>query len=210
MFTRRDLEVCPYSPIRPLTIAHTTQTGEILLDIPSSALLNPLTIKSSPCNTIPSHVFPLTEADLSAQGAIKGKSNGVVKRKRLSAAPRLNATQIMCLHLLLTRDTKARHVSDWAAYIATLPDFEGWHPLTWLYAEGAGVDEGEDEGAGAVDGQGDDPDAEHVGEEDRQLENRRGVRDLVECLTPRARAKLQDVQERYEVDKAAMRHVLVS
>lgn len=104
-----------------------------MLEIPSSALLNPLTLRISPLNTIPAHLFPCTNAD---------RAVVPVKRRRQSlTATRLDTTQLLTLHLLLSRDPEGRHQSAWKAYIATLPDFEGWHPLTWVASGGEGVEE---------------------------------------------------------------------
>lgn len=92
-----------------------------MLQIPSSALLNPLTLISSDLNTIPHHLFPLSDRIPPS------------KKKRHSLSNRLNTTQILTLHLLLTRDPENRHPSAWNVYLKTLPNFEGWHPLTWFY-----------------------------------------------------------------------------
>ena len=88
--------------------------------VPAPALLNPLTILKSERNTVPTHLFPepLHRSDR--------------KKRRISAVQRLNTTQLLTLHLVLTRDNEQRHQSDWQAYFETLPQsFRPGHPLVW-------------------------------------------------------------------------------
>ncbi|KAK4689124.1 hypothetical protein P7C73_g987, partial [Tremellales sp. Uapishka_1] len=92
-----------------------------LLEIPSSALLNPLTLLKSPSNTIPSQLFPVPDRKLGSKST-----------KRAKKTPRLNTTQLLTLHLALTRDPGGGHPSDWQPYLRTLPQtFTPWHPLSW-------------------------------------------------------------------------------
>ena len=92
-----------------------------MLLVPASALLNPLTILTSSQNTIPAHLFP------------EQPSKPNTKRRRVSISQRLNTTQLLTLHLALTRDPDGRHGSAWEVYLDTLPrSFRPWHPLTWV------------------------------------------------------------------------------
>ena len=105
------------------------QAGETILEIPSSALLNPLTISTTPL--IPDHLFPLTSKPPPAKKTKTSRSSVP------STSTRLNTTQLLTLYLALTRDTKSRTASPWKTYLATLPEsFWPWHPLTWFYKEG--------------------------------------------------------------------------
>ena len=53
-----------------------------------------------------------------------------------ASSARLNTTQLLTLHLVLTRDPLGRHKSDWDVYLETLPKtFRPFHPLTWLVPE---------------------------------------------------------------------------
>jgi hypothetical protein len=44
----------------------------------------------------------------------------------------LNTTQLLTLHLVLTRDAEKRHPSSWQAYIDSIPQDFSWHPLSWI------------------------------------------------------------------------------
>nr|XP_019042616.1 hypothetical protein I302_09225 [Kwoniella bestiolae CBS 10118]OCF21546.1 hypothetical protein I302_09225 [Kwoniella bestiolae CBS 10118] len=96
--------------------------GDTLLHIPASAMLNPLTLL--PSSSIPSHLFPQTTSSRAAP---------LPKKPRIANPPRkLDTTQLLTLHLALTRDPKERYKSDWQVYIDSLPkSFRPWHPLTW-------------------------------------------------------------------------------
>lgn len=107
------------------------QAGETILEAPSSALLNPLTLAST--STIPDHLFPLSTSPPPAKKTKTTRSSF----SSTSTSPRLNTTQLLTLYLALTRDPKNRHPSPWKPYLATLPQsFEPWHPLTWCYKQG--------------------------------------------------------------------------
>lgn len=88
--------------------------------IPSGALLNPLTLLASPLNSIPSHLFPSAPSHRA-------------KKRRISSSGSLNTTQLLTLHLLLTRDAEKRHPSDWQTYIDSIPQDFSWHPLSWIH-----------------------------------------------------------------------------
>lgn len=116
-------------------------------------------------------------------------------------------------------------------YIRTLPDFEGWHPLTWLHG-GLGIGKGEFSWHGEIDGGADGTKEDVEGRSGYASEKGKAEtplkggtprpqpplhpspspspRELKECLTHNAKKKLADVQERYETDKATILHVLVS
>lgn len=92
-----------------------------MLVIPSGALLNPLTLLASPLNSIPSHLFPSAPSHRA-------------KKRRTSTSGSLNTTQLLTLHLVLTRDTEKRHTSAWQTYIDSIPQDFSWHPLSWIHA----------------------------------------------------------------------------
>jgi hypothetical protein len=105
------------------------QAGQTVLEIPSSALLNPLTLASTPL--IPEHLFPLSSKPPPT------KKTKTTRSSLSSTSIRLNTTQLLTLYLALTRDSKARNASPWKSYLGTLPEsFHPWHPLTWYYKEG--------------------------------------------------------------------------
>lgn len=87
--------------------------------IPSGSLLNPLTLLSSSLNSIPVHLFPSAPHRRS-------------KKSRTSLSGSLTTTQLLTLHLVLTRDKEGRHASAWEGYIETVPQNFDWHPLSWL------------------------------------------------------------------------------
>lgn len=91
-----------------------------MLVIPAASLLNPLTLQKSPLNTIPAHLFP---SALSTNSPPPRSPGGSV---------RLTTTQLLTLHLALSRDPKGRHKSEWSIFINSLPSFRPLHPLTWV------------------------------------------------------------------------------
>ena len=124
------LRTCLYALIRPYQYNDANvQAGQTILEIPSSALLNPLTLASTPL--IPEHLFPLSSKPPPA------KKTKTTRSSLSSSSTRLNTTQLLTLYLALTRDSKSRNASPWKSYLGTLPaSFHPWHPLTWYYKEG--------------------------------------------------------------------------
>ncbi|WVF71829.1 hypothetical protein IAT40_006638 [Kwoniella sp. CBS 6097] len=122
-------------------VAHASQYEDTLLHMPASSMLNPLTlIQDTP---IPLHLFPqsssrprrtTTGPSLSSASMNKGDEEESAKRRKPNSQRlKLDTTQLLSLHLALTKDPKGRYPSPWAAYIDTLPaEFRPWHPLTWL------------------------------------------------------------------------------
>ncbi|OCF32077.1 hypothetical protein I316_06233 [Kwoniella heveanensis BCC8398] len=132
-------------------VAHASKSGDTLLHIPASAMLNPLTLIHN--TTIPLHLFPqsssrprrTTTTTVSARAVSSGNNDeedksftSEAKRRKSNNSPslkKLDTTQLLTLHLALTRDPHGRHKSPWEGYIGTLPhEFRPWHPLTWLIA----------------------------------------------------------------------------
>lgn len=107
----------------------TSQAGETILEIPSSALVNPLTLAAG-SSGIPEHLFPLSAS--ATHPAKRAKTT----RASIGASNsrRLNTTQLLTLYLALNRHAKPS--APWGKYIATLPkSFAPWHPLTWYYKD---------------------------------------------------------------------------
>ncbi|WRT67493.1 uncharacterized protein IL334_004465 [Kwoniella shivajii] len=128
---------------RGLTSSHKLQAGDTLLHIPSTCMLNPLTLL--PNSPIPKHLFPQTQPSSSSSSKASvsntSRSPSEAKRARISLSTssssspsrKLDTTQLLTLHLALTKDPKHRYESDWKVYIDTLPQsFRPWHPLTWV------------------------------------------------------------------------------
>lgn len=92
-----------------------------MLVIPSPSLLNPLTLGRSPLNTIPSELFPASASSSSPPPRSPG-----------GGCRRLTTTQLLTLHLALSRDPKGRHNSEWEVFIKSLPSFRPFHPVTWV------------------------------------------------------------------------------
>jgi hypothetical protein len=92
-----------------------------MLVIPAQSLLNPLTLRASPLNTIPLELFPSASSTSSPPPRSPG-----------GGCRRLNTTQLLTLHLALTKDPLGRHKSEWQIFIASLPTFRPFHPLTWV------------------------------------------------------------------------------
>lgn len=104
------------------------------MEIPSSALLNPLTLAST--SSIPEDLHPLSSSSSSAPHVQKkAKTTRRSSTTTSTGVNRLNTTQFLTLYLALHRDTKSKHYSTpWTAYFGTLPkSFAPWHPLTWHY-----------------------------------------------------------------------------
>jgi hypothetical protein len=94
-----------------------------MLVIPAPSLLNPLTMSASALNTIPKELFPAPAPTSTAPSSPPTSPRGIA---------RLTGTQLMTLHLALTRDPRRRHASEWQVFIDTLPEFRPQHPLTWV------------------------------------------------------------------------------
>ncbi|WWC89696.1 uncharacterized protein L201_004621 [Kwoniella dendrophila CBS 6074] len=119
---------------RGLVAPHDLKKGDTLLHIPSTCMLNPLTLMSSPNQPIPLHLFPQTNRSSSTSS-----TTPVNKKPRTSLqlhqqpSRKLDTTQLLTLHLALTKDPKERYKSYWKPYIDSLPKkFRPWHPLTWI------------------------------------------------------------------------------
>ncbi|BEJ12327.1 hypothetical protein CspHIS471_0207870 [Cutaneotrichosporon sp. HIS471] len=139
-------------------------SGEPILVIPAASLLNPLTLAKSALNSIPAHLFPAP-----ATASPRRSPNGT--------AP-LTTTQLLSLHLALTRDPLKRHKSEWQVFIDTLPEFRPLHPLTWVVPD--------------TDNKA--PDAFWPA--------------LEQCLSESVRIKIEAVRLRYEADRKLLRNVL--
>lgn len=107
--------------------AHLRQAGQTLLQVPASALLNPLSLARSGHSIIPQDLFPTSSTHPThARKKPKTQHQPVSSRK-------LNTTQLLTLQLAFTRRRGASSSDPWQPYLATLPSaFSPWHPLTWL------------------------------------------------------------------------------
>lgn len=92
-----------------------------MLVIPAQSLLNPLTLGASPLNTIPLELFPSASSTSSPPPRSPG-----------GGCRRLTTTQLLTLHLALSKDPKGRHKSEWQIFVDSLPSFRPLHPLTWV------------------------------------------------------------------------------
>lgn len=157
-----------------LPLGHATDTnpqpGEPILVIPAASLLNPLTLLKSPLNSIPVELFPCQS---SATTPPRRSSNGT---------PKLTTTQLLTLHLALTRDPQQRHKSEWQIFIDTLPEFRPLHPLTWVIPNSELKEEEQDAFWPALES----------------------------CLSESVRIKIAAVKRRYLADLKLLRQVLVS
>lgn len=109
------------------------QPGDTILEIPSSALLNPITLASN--SSIPDYLHPRS-ADSSSVSHVQKKTKTTRRSSTTTktGANRLNTTQFLTLYLALHRESSSRPASPWEPYFATLPKaFTPWHPLTWYY-----------------------------------------------------------------------------
>lgn len=155
------------------------QAGETILEIPSSALLNPLTLASS-TTQIPDYLFPRpsTSTTSGTHPTKKARTSSTTTRRSSIASETkcLNTTQLLTLYLALNRDPKSRRSSPWNKYFETLPKaFVPWHPLTWYYNTG------------------------HDG----------WLLKLIDMMPVSARLKLEDVKKRYADDSEVLKGVLV-
>ncbi|WVR05501.1 hypothetical protein IAU60_002519 [Kwoniella sp. DSM 27419] len=123
---------------RGLVTSRSLKPGETLLHIPAASMLNPLTLFGN--SPIPSHLFPQTRSSSRASTSVAKPSvdgnahaESSAKRPKVTPTRKLDTTQLLTLHLVLTKDPKGRYPSPWQPYIHTLPrSFRSWHPLTWL------------------------------------------------------------------------------
>ncbi|WWC69104.1 uncharacterized protein I206_103040 [Kwoniella pini CBS 10737] len=112
---------------RGMTASKDLKKGETLLHIPSTCMLNPLTLL--PNSLIPSHLFPQSVS----RNNPNDSTTPISKKARMEKGRKLDTTQLLTLHLALTKDSKNRYKSNWKEYIESLPKtFRPWHPLTWV------------------------------------------------------------------------------
>lgn len=181
------------------------QERSTLLHIPSSAMLNPLTMfaadaasrppSKGPAHSIPRHLYPRPTHITSSTNSSKRIKTSSASPITISTANgessshyrQLDTTELLTLHLALSKDPQKRYFSDWQVYIETLPkEFRPWHPLTWVIKP--------------------EPGAKSPGTADWDWWNNLYEKHI--SLT--SKAKIQDVKRRYEADAALMLDVLVS
>jgi hypothetical protein len=160
----------------------------VLLGVPKTALLNPVTLLAQETLLPPSlfHVPPPVK---------NGKKKKIAKSipRSSSSTPKtsiplpLTSTALLTLHLALTRDPLKRHPSAWRPYIEALPqEFRPWHPLSWVVEPGT----------------------------DGSEETKRDWawwKDLSERgMTYGSRKKLREIKERWDGDFEVLKLVMVS
>lgn len=124
LFAARDLDVSSPTSRDESSFPQAEQT---LLQIPASALLNPLSLSRSQHSSIPQHLFPTSSSHPPHPRKKPKTQQGPVSSRKL------NTTQLLTLQLALSRHGGASSSDPWQPYLATLPSsFSPWHPLTWL------------------------------------------------------------------------------
>ncbi|KAK8869457.1 hypothetical protein IAR55_000021 [Kwoniella newhampshirensis] len=174
---------------RCLVATSSAKPGETLLHIPSSAMLNPLTlIRDSP---IPKHLFPQPTHRIATTNPSKRIKTSLIAADTArastdaevpSSTKPLDTTQLLTLHIALTRDPLKRYPSEWDVYMNALPrEFRPWHPLTWLIKPQGAKEEKDWEWWSKLAEKG---------------------------LSPSTRAKLADVKKRFQQDRDVILDVL--
>lgn len=168
-------------------------------------MLNPLTMfaadaasrppSKGPVYSIPRHLYPRPTHITSSTNSSKRIKTSAASPTTVSTASgesnshyrQLDTTELLTLHLALSKDPQKRYFSDWQVYLETLPnEFRPWHPLTWVIKPELG--------------------AKSPGAADWDWWNT-----LYEKhISPTMKAKIQDVKRRYEADAALVLDVLVS
>nr|XP_018263476.1 uncharacterized protein I303_03345 [Kwoniella dejecticola CBS 10117]OBR85634.1 hypothetical protein I303_03345 [Kwoniella dejecticola CBS 10117] len=175
---------------RGLTAGRDLKKDDTLLHIPSTCMLNPLTLL--PNSPIPSHLFPQTKSTNTnvSSPSPKESSTPVPKRARTDKPRKLDTTQLLTLHLALTKDPQERYKSDWAPYIDSLPkSFRPWHPLTWVVPL--------------------DEEQRSSGQKEKQREEWIWYNHLYQIgLSGSTRLKVQDVKKRFDQDYEVLSDVL--
>lgn len=167
----------------------TTQAGETILEIPASAMINPLTLLST--SSIPSHLFPnsVSGTKLPRRGTAKAALANEDGDDRPGSGEHLTTTQLLTLQLALWRvDPAAR--GPWGVYVDTLPtEFRPWHPLSWLVTP-------DTPGSGA-------------GSKSQAHPQWSMWHALADCLPRSTRSKLADVEQRFWRDVGVIRAAIV-
>ncbi|OXC69576.1 hypothetical protein AYX13_01743 [Cryptococcus neoformans] len=189
--------------VRGLVVTEPTKERSTLLHIPSSAMLNPLTMfaadaasrppSKGPAHSIPRHLYPRPTHITSSTNSSKRIKTSSASPITISTANgessshyrQLDTTELLTLHLALSKDPQKRYFSDWQVYIETLPkEFRPWHPLTWVIKP--------------------EPGAKSPGTADWDWWNNLYEKHISLTL----KAKIQDVKRRYEADAALVLDVL--
>lgn len=168
-------------------------------------MLNPLTMFAAESTSrppskelmysIPRHLYPRPTHKMSSTNSSKRIKTSPTSPATISTGSgessshyrQLDTTELLTLHLALSRDPQKRYYSDWQVYLGTLPkEFRPWHPLTWVIKS--------------------EPGAKNSEADDWNWWNT-----LYEKHTSSTvKAKIQDVKRRYEADVAVVLDVLVS
>ncbi|WWD16279.1 hypothetical protein CI109_100705 [Kwoniella shandongensis] len=182
---------------RCLVATASAKPGETLLHIPASAMLNPLTlIRDSP---IPKHLFPQPTHRISTTNSSKrvktspstATSTATTAQSSVSSSKPLDTTQLLTLHIALTRDPLKRYPSEWDVYMNALPrEFRPWHPLTWLITPQKSTKN----------------DKSKIEEDEKEWEWWSKLAE--KGLSPTTRIKLDDVKKRFEHDEEVIMEVL--
>ena len=161
----------------------------MLLGVPTSALLNPVTLLAS--NTqLPSSLFMVQPPVKNGKRKKIGKPATAQKSASSSSKTNiplpLTSTALLTLHLALTKDPESRHPSAWKPYIDALPqDFRPWHPLSWAVRPGT--------------------DGTAESKQDWSWWNALSE----QCMTYGAAKKLREIRERWDLDYEVLKMVLV-
>lgn len=168
-------------------------------------MLNPLTMfaaesasrppSKGPMYSIPRHLYPRPTHKMSSTNSSKRIKTSPTSPVTISTDSgessshyrQLDTTELLTLHLALSRDPQKRYYSDWEVYIETLPkEFRPWHPLTWVIKS--------------------EPGAKNSEADDWNWWNTLYEKHISSTV----KAKIQDVKRRYEADVAVVLDVLVS
>ncbi|WVQ81248.1 hypothetical protein IAT38_003370 [Cryptococcus sp. DSM 104549] len=183
--------------LRGMITSDTIKPRATLLHIPSSAMLNPLTLLAASSSvtasthpdrhSIPRHLFPQpTHVTSSVNSSKRLKPSPSSPTNGVTATPafprQLDTTELLTLQVALSRDPQKRYESDWQVYIETLPkDFRPWHPATWVIKP----------------------------EDASKQDDWEWWHSLYEIGTsPTLKAKIQDVKKRFETDYGVLMEVL--
>ncbi|GFZ45944.1 hypothetical protein JCM24511_03677 [Saitozyma sp. JCM 24511] len=174
---------------RGLFAARDMAAGETILEIPASAMINPLTLLST--SSIPTHLFPnsVSGTKLPRRGTAKAALANGDGDDCPGSGEHLTTTQLLTLQLALWRvDPAAR--GPWGVYVDTLPtEFRPWHPLSWLVTP-------DTPGSGA-------------GSKSQAHPQWSMWHALADCLPRSTRSKLADVEQRFWRDVGIIRAAIV-
>ncbi|KAL7422560.1 hypothetical protein Q5752_003208 [Cryptotrichosporon argae] len=174
---------------------------ETILQIPSSAMLNPLTLTTTliPPSLIPRPpVNPHKRIRLTSPGRARGGNENTAGPAAAAPPGPLNTTQVLTLEVALSKQAQG----PWDSFMRTLPhSFRPWHPLTWV------VDAGERaEGTASTEGKSKSKCQCQNGDGGENKWTRWA--ELADLLDGYTKRKLEDVKARWETDRDTLRKAL--